>query len=1364
MQAERDHLRNIVFPKVEEELRKKRIRLETVDLRWGVDTASVNEDEREATILKVCIEEIERCKPFFIGLLGDRYGWVPPEERITNATAGRKLLLPNKGKSVTALEIEFGVLASSEQLNRSVFYLREPLPYDKLSREKAAKFSDEHDPDLSEEEKRIRKEALNNLKKAIKTHFESINLQDKAKPYSTDWSNDLKSVVCGLESWGDTVVKDILSECEKHAEDTWGEAPKDQHEQELSLMEAFIEEHTHISTTITEKGEEQIHTFCGRKNLIRELREHLLSSDKDNRGLVLTGESGSGKSAVFSMMYKIMIKEDCFVLAHSAGISPGAKSVMALLQKWNRQLSGLLGISEEKERQEQEQEKEIRGTEEQRLYSGDIEKSAPKTGIEKMQERFVELVYQASESKRVVLLIDAFDRFESTSRAQYMTWLPDSLSFNIRVLITAITGTEKNAVQYNKGLVTRSIDHFTDEEAREMLHSLGRKQHKSLPPAVGKEILEKLREDGFKACSSPLWLSLAVNILIVMDADDFEKMSGLKGKGDEQIKSYMLEIVKQFPALPGDLFLDLIKRAARIFGESFTVSLFDFIACSRNGLRESDLELLLPKQTAQAWDPLLFAGLRRWFRVHLVEQGEGHQWNLGHSILRNTLKGKMEPDNFKKMHILISSHLLTLPVIDTLRTTEAMYHLLQPEDKIPAIEYYTSELGNESLAGATNILSETVTSGEEGLATVAFFPSLIEDRKDFLPGLLGRFIYTLNDDLAQEGNLERRFLILNNLKKVIEKRFGSQNPTWGFGYNKAGLYEKLGSIHQAMGHMEEARKYFEEELILSKELYESNPRNESMKNGIAISYEKLGDIHKSMGHMEEALKYFEKDLELTKELYESNPRNESLKNGLAVSYEKLGDIHQSMGHMGRALKYFENYNQLEKELYESNPRNESLKHGLAISYEKLGDIHQSMGQMEEALKYFEKRSLIGKELYESNPRKESLKNGLAISYSKLGDINMEIGQTEEALRCFEKRSELAKELYEVNPNNESLKSGLAISYERLGSIFQLMGHMEKALNYFEKDHRLIQELYEANQLSESLKNGLAISYSKLGEIHKAMGHMEDALKYFEKFNHLSNELCEANHLSESLKNVHAISYEKLGDIHQAMGHMEEALKYFEKNLEIMKDLYNANPLSESVKSGLAISYSELGDIHMEIGHAEEALRCFEKGSELAKELYEVNPNNESLKSGLASSYERLGSIFQVMGQIGKALNYFEKDHGLRQELLKANQLSESLKSDLAISHERLGNIHYAMGRMEDAFKNFEKRLTIGRELCEANPHNVNLLEGFGISYYKLAMMCQEMGNNDKGKEYFSRWKNIISFLSKNLPQVAKYREWNEIEY
>ena len=118
-------------------------------------------------------------------------------------------------------------------------------------------------------------------------------------------------------------------------------------------------------------------------------------------------------------------------------------------------------------------------------------------------------------------------------------------------------------------LISRSIDFFTEDEAREMLYTLSRKQHKSLPERVEMEILKKEREDGLKACSSPLWLSLAVNILIAMDADDFEKMSGLKGKGDDQIQDYILDMVNQFPALPGDLFLNLIDKCSTNIRRTF---------------------------------------------------------------------------------------------------------------------------------------------------------------------------------------------------------------------------------------------------------------------------------------------------------------------------------------------------------------------------------------------------------------------------------------------------------------------------------------------------------------------------------------------------------------------------------------------------------------------------------------------------------------------------------------------------------------------------------------------------------------------------------------------------------------------------
>ena len=86
MHAERDYLRTHVFPELEERLRERRCYLEPIDLRWGIETTDAAEEQaRQLQILKVCLAEVERSRPFLIGLLGDRYGWVPTADRMEAA-------------------------------------------------------------------------------------------------------------------------------------------------------------------------------------------------------------------------------------------------------------------------------------------------------------------------------------------------------------------------------------------------------------------------------------------------------------------------------------------------------------------------------------------------------------------------------------------------------------------------------------------------------------------------------------------------------------------------------------------------------------------------------------------------------------------------------------------------------------------------------------------------------------------------------------------------------------------------------------------------------------------------------------------------------------------------------------------------------------------------------------------------------------------------------------------------------------------------------------------------------------------------------------------------------------------------------
>ena len=73
---ERDLLVRKVFPALRARLKDRFVELVDVDLRWGI---TVEEAER-GEVLPICLAEFDRSRPYFIGMLGERYGWIPPQE------------------------------------------------------------------------------------------------------------------------------------------------------------------------------------------------------------------------------------------------------------------------------------------------------------------------------------------------------------------------------------------------------------------------------------------------------------------------------------------------------------------------------------------------------------------------------------------------------------------------------------------------------------------------------------------------------------------------------------------------------------------------------------------------------------------------------------------------------------------------------------------------------------------------------------------------------------------------------------------------------------------------------------------------------------------------------------------------------------------------------------------------------------------------------------------------------------------------------------------------------------------------------------------------------------------------------------
>ncbi|MGZ5499169.1 MAG: DUF4062 domain-containing protein, partial [Candidatus Aminicenantales bacterium] len=141
MHAERDFLVKRVFPRLRDWCERRRLRMMDIDLRWGV---TEHDATRHAAVVDVCLSRIDACRPFFVCLLGQRYGWIPGLQDVSPQTIGGFPGLDAalaQSLSVTELEVlhaavrPFGGGQPSpgrEAAGHALFYLRDPAGLDGL--------------------------------------------------------------------------------------------------------------------------------------------------------------------------------------------------------------------------------------------------------------------------------------------------------------------------------------------------------------------------------------------------------------------------------------------------------------------------------------------------------------------------------------------------------------------------------------------------------------------------------------------------------------------------------------------------------------------------------------------------------------------------------------------------------------------------------------------------------------------------------------------------------------------------------------------------------------------------------------------------------------------------------------------------------------------------------------------------------------------------------------------------------------------------------------------------------------------------------------------------------------------------------
>lgn len=289
MMLERDILRRYVLPELSNYYNHRGIDIQLIDLRWGVVAGDGDSEEREKKILKCCKDTIEICKPFFIGFIGHRYGWIPSE------TIEEENGIP---LSVTHVEIKHGVL-DSNNFSRSLLFKRDIDSYKNVKSEEYDVFVDF--------EKDIRKHA--------DAHFSQI-----LKGYEN--ANSLNNI-----------ISYYLDVCQPSNEEVFGFA-----QLIISNLKRIINKEIHYNPKFS--YEYSCELFLKNYIIPTKLYDNVLSNIFAGNHTLIYGEIGSGKTSfaihLFTQLKCCMVN----VFLYSTDVMlDNKKSFKDTILQWSEYLS-----------------------------------------------------------------------------------------------------------------------------------------------------------------------------------------------------------------------------------------------------------------------------------------------------------------------------------------------------------------------------------------------------------------------------------------------------------------------------------------------------------------------------------------------------------------------------------------------------------------------------------------------------------------------------------------------------------------------------------------------------------------------------------------------------------------------------------------------------------------------------------------------------------------------------------------------------------------------------------------------------------------------------------------------------------------
>ncbi len=600
MHAERDHLITVVFAELRERIERLGLEFFDVDLRWGVPETGI--DGEKTNSWEYCKRWIDEVEPFFICMLGQRYGWRPPASEILDE-ADRAAYA---GFSVTEMEVRHALLNHPHD-KHSLFYLRETeVPSDAAN---YAEYVDAEDLD-----------DLAKLKTLIRESGRPV------RRYQCTWTG---SEFTDLDDFGEVVLEDlwgaVLRDERYVPRSAWEEVLGTEWEQDPLYADPSAAIPEEIWQKLVEAAkppprdpldveadqmarfaESRLRWFQGRTHELAELRTFVEGDlpDDASRLCVVRAAAGTGKTALLAKLAEGLDESGCLLLTHFVGASEQSASAWALVNRLLQELDRH-GIPDPEPEER------------------------PELDLNGLSRQLARRLASYDRGPRLVILLDALNQLTD---GHSPFWLPQQVGPNVRLVVSCLDDPPASP-DSPPARVLQALQHRRPEPRwvdlsplRECdIHRIVRRYLREYCKQLDRADLIAIR--AMPQARNPLYLRVMLDVLRALGGND--------------IHLQVSELIARLPVERPDatsLFKWLLERLDIGFGENEVRAWCSYLALGRVGMSGEELAALLARKLGEGDSAQQEAARRTARRIERALrrylQRRGPQWDFFHGALR----------------------------------------------------------------------------------------------------------------------------------------------------------------------------------------------------------------------------------------------------------------------------------------------------------------------------------------------------------------------------------------------------------------------------------------------------------------------------------------------------------------------------------------------------------------------------------------------------------------------------------------------------------------------------------------------------------------------------------------------------------